>query len=62
MAEIWYYKIYINNKNGEKHDKLCASMGNDETKKITTYALINRYGFDAYTLNDLKYNKNELII
>lgn len=31
-------------------------------KEITIYALINRYGFDAYTLNDLKYNRNELII
>lgn len=27
-------------------------------KEITTYALINKYGFDAHTLNDLKHNKS----
>lgn len=27
-------------------------------KNITTYALINKYGFDAHTLNDMKHNKS----
>lgn len=27
-------------------------------KNITTYALINKYDFDAHTLNDLKHNKS----
>lgn len=27
-------------------------------KKITTYALIHKHGFDAHTLNDLKHNKS----
>lgn len=27
-------------------------------KEITTYALINKYGFDAHTLNDLNHNKS----
>lgn len=27
-------------------------------KNITTYVLINKYGFDAHTLNDLKHNKS----
>lgn len=27
-------------------------------KNISTYALINKYHFDAHTLNDLKHNKS----
>lgn len=27
-------------------------------KKITTYALIYKMGFDAHTLNDMKHNKS----
>lgn len=27
-------------------------------KKITTYALIHTYNFDAHTLNDMKHNKS----
>lgn len=33
-------------------------MGNNEEKNITTYVLINTYGFDAHTLNDLRHNKS----
>ena len=53
-------KLYLIIGTGEQ-DEMISYTPLWETmkqKEITTYALINKYGFDAHTLNDLKHNKS----